>query len=154
MVEADRTGVRSAASDRGGRAFRPAGLLDEAEDFVDGFAGSVSRRLHKGVLKRAFEDGDLDQRALGLCAARSVDDFDDAIALYVRLGTGQSFDDFAGDQLEELRDDTRDFGGSVFEDADRFVDGAFDEIGDTAADVVDDVGDAADDVVDFVGDLF
>ena len=130
------------------------GFLDDATDFVDGFAGSMSEDLHQIVLDEAFDDADLGDRALRFCAAQSLDEYDDLIELYVRLGAGQSFDDFAGDRLEELRDDARDAASSLWSDADRFMDGAVDEVGETADDVVDDVGDAADEAAGFVGDLF
>jgi PhoPQ-activated pathogenicity-related protein len=156
MVETEpqkRKTVRRAVAGSESGVLRRAGMFDDAGDFVDGLAGSISEDLHEVVLEEALGD-DFSERALSLCAARTIDDFDDAIELYARLGTGQSFDGFAGDQLEEVRDDAGDFGGSVFSDVDDFADDAFDDIGDTADDVVDDIGDGADEAVDFVGDLF
>jgi PhoPQ-activated pathogenicity-related protein len=124
-----------------------ASLLEEAGDFFDSIFESVADDVHGSVLEEALEEGDLDDRAIRLCAAQDLDEFDDALELYARLGTGQSFDTFLEDRLEEVWDDARETGENIWYDV---RDGADDVIDDT----IDFVGDGADDVVDFVGDLF
>ena len=100
---------------------RPAGLFDEIFE-------EVAEEVHERVLDEAT-DGDLGERAIRYCFPRDIDDLEEAVELYVRLGFGQSVESLLEERLEDLWRDARDAG----------------------RDLVDDVADEIDDVVD---DLF
>jgi len=82
----------------GAASLRPAALLDEIFDHV-------GEEVHEEVLERVA--GDLGKRAIRYCFARDLDDLEEAAALYVRLGFGQSVEDFLEDRLEDLWRDAR-----------------------------------------------
>ncbi|MDX1542233.1 MAG: hypothetical protein R3349_12590, partial [Geminicoccaceae bacterium] len=128
------------------------GIVDDALAFVDGFAGSISRDLQGFALDELIGGG-VEGRAFGLCAAQSLDEFDDLIEFYVRLGTGRSLEGFAGDQLEGLRDDARAFGEGLWTGTDAFVGDAISDVDDVADRVIGDAGEVADDVIDDIGDV-
>jgi hypothetical protein len=106
---------------------RPASRLDDIFD-------DIAEEVHESVLDAA--DGDLGERALRYCFARDIDDLEEAVELYARLGFGQSAEGVLEQQLEDLWRDLRERGGD-------FID-----------DVGDEVGDFADEVDDAIDDLF
>jgi PhoPQ-activated pathogenicity-related protein len=124
LVAAD-AGLATAEAPRLAR-LRPASLLDDI--FED-----VGEGVHDGVLDEA--DGDLGERALRYCFARDIDDLDEAIELYARLGFGRSADALIEQELEDLWHDLRDGGEDLVDD-----------VGDIADDAADEVDDAIDDL--------
>jgi hypothetical protein len=109
-----------------GRDAEPAASLRTASPrsaaLLDGIFEDVGEGLHGRVLDEA--DDDLGERALRYCFARDVDDLDEAVELYARLGFDKSARGLLEDRLEDLWHDLRD----------------------GAEDLVDDVGDAVDDL--------
>ncbi len=80
--------------------------------------------------------GDLGERALRYCFARDVEDLEEAVELYTRLGLGRSAEEVLEQRLEDLWHDLRDGGGDLVDD------------------VRDEAGDLADEVDDRIDDLF
>jgi hypothetical protein len=103
-------GSLTAAAVPGASDLRAASLLDEI--FED-----VAEEVHENVLERGVDDGDLSERALRYCFARDIDDLEEAVELYVRLGFGQSVDGFLEQQLEDLWREVREDGGAFIDDA-------------------------------------
>jgi len=106
---------------------RPASLLDDIGE-------DVGQEVHERVLDEV--GGDLGERALRYCFARDVEDLEEVVELYTRLGLGRSAEEVLEQRLEDLWHDLRDGGGDLVDD------------------VGDEVGDIADEVEDAIDDLF
>jgi len=114
-------GDLTAAAVAGASDLPTASLFDEI--FED-----VAEEVHENVLQEVIDDGDLSERALRYCFARDIDDLEEAVELYVRLGSGQSVDGFLEQQLEGLWRDLREHGEEFIDDAADEVDDVIDDL--------------------------
>jgi PhoPQ-activated pathogenicity-related protein len=107
--------------------------LSSPSSLLDGIFDDVAEEVHDGVLDEV--DGDLGKRALRYCFARKIDELDEAVELYARLGFGQSPDAVLEQRLEELWDDVRHKGRRLVDDVRDFGDDVADEVDDAIDDL-------------------
>ena len=114
------------------------GALEPADgsrraSWLDDIFEDVAEEAHQSVLDEL--DRDLGERALRFCFARDVDDLDEVVELYARLGFGRSAEGVLEQRLEDLWRDLRDDGRDLVDDARDEADDVADEVDDRIDDL-------------------